>query len=196
MDQNTVAALSKISDQLSIVSTVLMSSFAPALLEAAKLALTAFQFAKGTGSFTDSFSENFSKSFRGLSWLNKLNPFAWTWAAAKAAGTASVEGAPAMDAAMEDLAQMIARLNEMGSTKPPPSVIIPEAMGGNPAKRQQSSDALLEVGNFLGQRNGTLERINDRILKTNQEMVIQQKITNQKLDNLKPSADTIGVPLS
>jgi Tfp pilus assembly protein PilP len=69
-------------------------------------------------------------------------------------------------------------------------------MGGNPAKRQQSSDALLEVGNFLGQRNGTLERINDRILKTNQEMVIQQKITNTKLDNLKPSADTIGVPLS
>ena len=197
MDQNTVAALSKISDQLSIVSTVLMSDFAPALLKAAYIALTAFQLLKGSKGFSQSFNKDFSTRWkRDLAWYDKVNPFALWWISTKSAGKASVEGAPAMDKAFEELAVIIAKLEALGGNKPLPSVIIPEAMGGNPAKRQQSSDALLEVGNFLGQRNGTLERINDRILKTNQEMVMQQKITNQKLDNLKPSADTIGVPLS
>lgn len=198
LDQQTLQGLAKLNDQFSILSQILYGTFGPALLEAAKLALTAFHLVLG-------------RAKQGENVLGKIQPMeALTYASTGLAGIVALiarfkqlsnafpEGGQAFDAEMEKLAQKLA---SMDSVKPfvPGQVTVEPAVGGQTQRQRAaaalSTDAMVGVGNFLGRNPALINNIAfDQLEVARRQLEIQKQMLAQMRAAGSPSAMSLEVP--
>lgn len=202
IESDTIAKLANLNDQLSLVSKMLMTEFAPALLNVAKVALQAFGQIKGASSFWGSATMNVSAKDMWKDLIYSFNPFVGS-------GKGNVlkkikenieGGAPsaAFDAELKNIDNMLAALaghpygTGAGNSGP---------MDGNPDKKHGGlklggGDQLLKVGNFLGQGRYAMDSIAQQSLNVQKEhkTISKEMLLQLRLIAAQTAKDVIGVP--
>lgn len=168
IDDSTIHSLAVLNDQLSITGQVLMGNFAPALISAGKMALTAFANIKGGSGYFGAMTAKMSLTDIILAPLyskktqDKLIKESMPDAAMQQTAANELLGA------LSGLDEALKRISTY--TPPPPPTITQGSIGASNRMPKQASDSLLSVGNFLGAgRNviDTLQREANRIAKDN-----------------------------
>lgn len=188
MDESTVKALSRLSDQMEVVSQILFTQFGPAILEAGKAALRAFSGVKGASGWWGARTANISASDvlkalvsdAGKVMLYQKWKQGEDMGLAKEADDNLKKQGDAMDA-------MIKRLLAYEKFTPP-NIKEMQAKG---SQLRGSSDPLLSVGNFLGSRRdiATIAAETNKLLTTSNQLL--SRIAEAVSSN---SGETIDVP--
>lgn len=173
MGTETLQKLAKLNDQFSILSQILVTQFAPALLEAAKLALRAFGQLKGSGGFWGAATQNVGlKDLIGAGanpikgWMDILDKVEKNIAGGEPGAAFSAETAR-IDA-------MISSLEKFSQRTEVQSVIgAPNAAKISAASRYSLPDgnAAMRVGNFLGAGGNQLSSIAQQQLRVQQQQL-------------------------
>lgn len=183
MTKETINTLAKLNDQLSIVSKILMSQFAPALLNIAQQIARTFGRVSGGAAVLKQSGvwEGFKESFKNL------DPVPFVKSLLKAG--ADIADPPMLSALnkaftgpIDEIEEMLKRL--MAYTGPAagadPTITVTERGRAKKAAEKSApvSDSLVAIGNYLGASNRLT------IVNIAQQQLLEQKRTNQFLDNI------------
>jgi hypothetical protein len=180
MDESARQKLAALNDQLSILSQILQSQFAPAVVWAGKALITAFQVGKGAsgwwGARTANFSAGDAGKAVGLAAIPIIGPLLSQGFVRKKLKEGDAmgldkEAANARDGALKELDGL---LSKIGAVAPFIESTIAigkekERESAKDAKRKtgpSASDSLVAVGNFLGSSQSATYRIAERQLQT------------------------------
>ena len=179
MDQQTMQALAKLNDQFSILSQILYGNFGPALLEAGKMALTAFYGLQGLTGFAGARTANVhAKDLAPL----LLGPAGIGWAIArardlKAQGDEMGLGGMADAEFKAQIDKLEAALKSITDVPPfiPGTVHIAEAEAKKAARvRLSQPDELIRVGNFLGRNPSLVGNVAEQQLQVARQALATQ----------------------
>ena len=198
MDDKTVHALAALNDQLSIMGQILLSQFAPALIEAGKLAIAAFARIKGAGGWWGAMTANISGGALG----NLIfSPFGNTEELKKRLkalmpddvmrGEANAEITNAITTANKMIEKLLAYVPP---TLPEISTASVGARSRAAAAKSASpySDSLLSVGNFLGaSMRNNLANIAQQQLQVSRDQLATLKDIKRAVED---SGDSGGFP--
>lgn len=193
MDTDTAVRLKYVGDEFSLLSTIMTTQLAPAIIFAAENIYKAFAKLSGVFSGLGAGTSNWTIK----DWVMALNPITSgvtiaTKFDAKAAGEAYVDTSKPL---LDELEAVKKKLQEEADKIKNPKPIVPE-VSETPAKKSKSehlehmqTDALVRVGNFLGSTGNTISRVDQRKID----------LLNKIVENTKPQqGQTLfgyGVPL-
>lgn len=197
LDQQTLQALAKLNDQFAVLSQILYARFGPAILEAGKLAMTAFHLvvgrAKQGGHLLGKMQPMEAVSYltTGLAGITAL------FARLKQLNKAFPEGGQAFEQEMEKLAQSFAAMDDAKPFVPGQVTVEPSAESQVQRRRAGSllTDPLIGVGNFLGRNPALVNNIAEEQLQVaRSQLEIQKQMLAQMRAARSPSAMTLEVP--